>query len=250
MDQEFCLSEQRLRRLEYLREIKNIMGIYSGLYLLKREGEIYNTLWSTREDICLGINEGYYIGAQSVSAYYNALSAECDYKSSYLIKQFAEQAAQVSEEARQGFGLIDYRPMDTFVIEIAEDNQTAKGMWYCRGSYVDVTEKGPLSRWVWGYYLVDFVLENGSWKIWHLKDLKDADNFCGTAWTDQDVQLPNLDEFCGAENFTLPAPDVPCVLHERYHSFRRWTPAPRMPEPYDTFANTFSYGADTREGII
>ena len=41
-----------------------------------------------------------------------------------------------------------------------------------------------------------------------------------------------------------PEPKVPEVLRELYSPLRAFRPAPRTPEPYDTFANTFTYGAE------
>ena len=35
---------------------------------------------------------------------------------------------------------------------------------------------------------------------------------------------------------------APAVLRERYHAARSFAPAPRLPEPYQTFSETFSYG--------
>ena len=40
-------------------------------------------------------------------------------------------------------GMIDYKPVDTGVIEVAKDGQTAKGLWMIRGSYskIDVYKR-------------------------------------------------------------------------------------------------------------
>ena len=68
------------------------------------------------------------------------------------------------------------------MIELADDLQTAKGMWYSQGSKADVTESGPVSYWTFGVFCVDFVPENGAWKIWHLQYLEDVKCLCGQGW--------------------------------------------------------------------
>ena len=44
------------------------------------------------------------------------------------------------------------------------------------------------------------------------------------------------------KDFRYAEPDVPCTLREEYSAERPFAPSPRLPEPYTTFAETFSYG--------
>ena len=53
-----------------------------------------------------------------------------------------------------------------------------------------------------------------------------------------------LPEFAALEELKLPAPTVAAKLYEVYSPEREYTAPPRMPEPYATFADTFSYGMD------
>lgn len=52
----------------------------------------------------------------------------------------------------------------TGLVEVAEDRQTAKGVWYTPGA---IGGAGGLTG-LWERYGIDFVMENGEWKIWHL----------------------------------------------------------------------------------
>ena len=54
--------------------------------------------------------------------------------------------------------------------------------------------------------------------------------------------LPELPEFDALRAYSLPAPTVAECLRRRYSTDRPLTPAPRIPEPYGTFGETFSYG--------
>ena len=43
-------------------------------------------------------------------------------------------------------------------------------------------------------------------------------------------------------DFRMPEPTVKAVLMENYYTDRPFTKSPKVPEPYETFADTFSYG--------
>ncbi len=67
---------------------------------------------------------------------------------------------------------------ETPVIEVALDGKTAKGLWYSIGQSVrgEVDSSGKTSvgtGWMWEKYGVDFIKEDGKWKIWHLVNLMD-----------------------------------------------------------------------------
>ena len=62
-----------LERLEWRREIRNVMGRISHDYAVKQEGEVYRRYFSRREDVTLGLNEGGYRGAEAVAGYFDGL---------------------------------------------------------------------------------------------------------------------------------------------------------------------------------
>ena len=68
-------AEQLLTRWEIRREVQNIMGKYSQSYCIKQEGALPQ-FWSSREDVSLGVNDGYYVGPESIQGYYGAIAAE------------------------------------------------------------------------------------------------------------------------------------------------------------------------------
>ena len=65
-------KEELLGRWEDVREIRNVMGRLSADYVLKRENSMFESYWSAREDVCLGVNEGWYLGPEAVQGYYEA----------------------------------------------------------------------------------------------------------------------------------------------------------------------------------
>ena len=242
MNKKDFTSEQLLTRWEIRREVQNIMGKYSQSYCIKREGDL-GQFWSSREDISLGLNTGYYTGQAAVMGYYAALKEEIALASRLIAARFPKKLGDKTEDELFGVGQVSYRPIDTAVIEVADDLQTAKGLWVVRGLVEKITTAGPVSFWDFSYWAVDFILEDGAWKIWHMLDLAEVNSRQGVNLTDIPAPLPEDPAFAEMASVTIPAPNVPCTLRETYRADRPFTPSPRVPEPYKTFAETFSYGA-------
>jgi hypothetical protein len=140
----------------------------------------------------------------------------------------------------------------TPIIEIAGDGQTAKGMWYSPGIMANTAiVKGKVEvsgGWFWEKYGVDFIKEDGKWKIWHIGMYYDPTppgwgatmNVMGEANADkvakgeQNQAEQKIKELMAP---TKPNPDP----------YKTWEPksvmklAPKFPEPYYTFSETFSY---------
>lgn len=236
--------EQLLSRWEDLREIKNLMGRLSTDYVLKEERSMYSRYWSARPDVCLGINDGWFDGAQAVQGYYASQAERVALESALIQKAFPQELGEKSAEEVYGVGMMDYKPVDTPVIEIAADGQTAKGLWTIRGSHSRLTAGGPVSYWEWGWFAVDFVLEGEDWKIWHMQYLQDVCRPCGFPWTGAEKTYKDRPEFAGVTAWTAAVPNVPAVLHRLWSPERAPSAPPRLPEPYETFSATFTYGRE------
>jgi hypothetical protein len=134
---------------------------------------------------------------------------------------------------------------ETPVIEVAGDGKTAKGIWYSiglavRGSVTDDGKASLATGWMWEKYAADFALEDGQWKLWHLVNVmdqgpaepgaaqgpppprSDADARMERKGSGREVTRPNPDDYAWG----------PTVVPKIY---------PRIPEPYYTFSETFSY---------
>lgn len=231
-----------LDRLEWRREIRNVMGRISHDYAVKQEAEIYTRYFSTREDVCLGLNNGYYKGKAAVAGYYAALGEEIALSSRLIRAMFSNELGEKSEEETYGVGMISYVPFESQVIEIADDGLSAKGIWNVRGSTSRLTPGGPVANWIFGWAAVDFVREGDQWKILNLLLLFNVDHQCGVGFCEEEKHFPFVPEFGDIVKFRLPEPNVPMNLFETYHFDRLKATSPRYPEPYETFEKTFSYG--------
>jgi hypothetical protein len=134
----------------------------------------------------------------------------------------------------------------TPIIEVAEDGQTAKGLWYTPGINTGV---GPFGRdpegklqaeWFYQKRAFDFVKEDGEWKIWHYHAYVIFTCTFYTSWADVTEDYVNRsfgwpeDEEC--------KPDKPTTYHKPYYAGTYEVEyVPKAPEPYKTWKDTFSY---------
>jgi len=234
--------EQRIERFEDRREIKNVMGKYVTSCLLCRENTLVDTLFADRDDISLGLNNGYYVGREAVKAYYDAVCDATAKKSKVLQEIFPDKLGKLSDEELYGVGPFKAEPLNSFYYQEAEDLQTAKAIWMVEGSITDITEKGPITSWVWSYYAADFIKENGQMKLWHVLHVEETNSPNGTDWAMPRNDYPELPEFASLKDIKLPEPNHPANVWERFSASRGPAKTPRLPEPYTTFAETFSYG--------
>ena len=62
----------------------------------------------------------------------------------------------------------------------------------------------------------------------------------GESGTDYEI----VPEFAPMADFRLPEPTFKRKVRQIYTVNREFTPCPRLPEPYETFGETFSYGVE------
>ena len=235
-------AEELVSRWEDRRAVQNVLGILSQHFLIKEEKHIVADLWSAGEDVTLGVNEGFYVGKAAVEGYFDALYQRDVIANRILRGLFPDKLGDKTEAETQGIGSLNYFPLDTPVVEVADDGQTAKGIWALRNTYSAITPRGPESYWQWGWVAADLRKEDGGWKIWHLLILDDAKTRAGVMPGRPYEEYPELPEFGEMKAWRLPEPTVARAVRPRYSVDRPFTPPPRLPEPYDTFENTFSYG--------
>lgn len=244
-------TEELVGRFEDRRDVKNLAGKYVMSLLLKKEPTILEDLWSEREDVSLGVNSGYYSGRAALKAYYASIDAATKKKAQVLKSVFPEDLGEYSDEKLYGRGPMEIRSLDNAIIEVAEDGATAKAFFYVFGLVTDISERGPISNWVLGSICFDFIREHGQWKIWHVLYLEDIDVPADKKWGDLNAieQFPEMPEFAAMKGTALEQPNVAMELRQLYTGSRPFTRLPKVPEPYDTFENTFSYGAESQEAL-
>lgn len=236
-------SEELLSRWEKRRALQNLMvRFFSQDYLMRRENKMYDTYWSKADDVCLGGNNGYYQGAAAVQAYYQGLADRTALESKLIQQKYAAQVGNLSAEEAYGMGIMDMKSLVAPVIEIAADGATAKGIWTIHGMNTKLTAAGQVSYWERAYVAGDFVWEDGAWKVWHLLYVQDLDAPSGTNWASPAPEYPADPAYAALAAFRFPEPNVKMTVYETYSAARPFYAPPAYPEPYETFAETFSYG--------
>ena len=93
--------------------------------------------------------------------------------------------------------------MNTEIIEVSEDGQTAKAAFFSDGheTYIEGRVPGfydpsvepvPHAEWCWGAYAVDFIKDDGEWKIWHMRLYPISKSEYGESWVDAEQPAPDF----------------------------------------------------------
>jgi SnoaL-like domain len=142
-------------------------------------------------------------------------------------------------------GLFETELVGTAVIEIAADGKTAKGVWISlmASGKTHEGDPKPQAQWIWWRSAIDFVKEDGEWKIWHyLKNPYWATPYLED-WVEHSLYLPPVPApgtMKGAAGHG--SPDRPTTkLYDSYRITREPRLEPSPPEPYQTFDPKDSY---------
>ena len=166
-------------------------------------------------------------------------------------------------------GKLIYHFLASPIVEVAEDGKTAKGMWLMSGlesgltapaaatgapdfmyeKNVTIDGKRVWMHTVYAKYGVDFLKQDGVWKIWHFHCYEVARAPYGLGWIPfaaaaQDSPFADDLMYFGEDGkpVLMPKPDGPATLrHNPYRTDRGQTLDLPPPVPYRTFSETFAY---------
>jgi len=211
-----------------LHEINNLMSLHAWYHAASMNDVELDEIWSKRDDIVWAQNSGYWIGPKSIRAYYGP---------------------KVSRESTKGSFV--WHTITTPVIEVAADRQTAKGVWYTPG-VVGGFESG--FNWMFEKYGVDFILEDGVWKVWHMHVYTD------TAWplggkitaggggpapggapTPAAEAVGSEGDAGGGMQMPMNGPDKAEQNYKELSPETEIVLVPKPPVPYKTWSETWSY---------
>lgn len=205
--------EERIQRLEDVNEIKNIMGRYC-YYHMAGEDELKYALFANKADTRVYFGEqGYWEGSDAPQRAWGG---------------FAKSIGTDRNQPRVG-SMALHAPIAS-VVEVAGDGKTAKGVWVGWGFLaMKNRETGePEASWELDKYGIDFIKEDGQWKIWH-HHIYSLLHQCG--WDEK-----------WAEQFSKPEPffpglktDGPAVDNNPYRPDTVQRLVPKPPDPYETF---------------
>ena len=219
--------------------LQNIMSRHIMYHCYGYHEEEMNELWVTedvnRKTASFGNSGGFWAGWDAIWESYvtnhdaNWLSAA----KSYCESNGIDTSGMTDEEILNtygGVGQLLLHVITTDIIEISADGKTAKCFWYTPGI---VAETGQSTNSIWEMYGVDFVKENGEWKMWHLH-----------MYTDTMGQYGTLDRQNSSAAMHFSGQNIVGNDDDPTETYRMWS-ADRLvsematvliPTPYDTWS--------------
>jgi hypothetical protein len=235
MDQN--MMEKKLQELMDLHEIQNVMSMHQYYHAANMHREELDTIWAQKTPgVSWESGGGRYEGMDMMRKWYVEAYGQMAGKKQLeeMRKLFPDKIADSPENEYIGYSV--QHTLTTPVIEVAGDGKTAKGVWVSPG-YLTLLENGKLrAYWYWDKYGVDFVKEDGKWKIWHVLVCMSFRTPYERSWAEQESAPKNpVDSGFPKRNG---------VKRTDFHSYSPFTVSqylPRPPVPYRTFEETFSY---------
>jgi len=236
--------EQMARKAFDAIEVQNVFSRHEYFHQVGYHLKELDAIW-VKDDgqygktASFGNNTGWWVGMEKIRKTYGFMNEENRKKQLSAVCKLHPEVKNIPEN--EGIGTNIMHTLTTPIIEVAGDGKTAKAMWYSPGQITEVNEDGtPRAGWMWERYGVDFVKEDGLWKIWHMKMYSDFMCEPGKTWADHPIpEDPDASPFA-----EMPEEYKMEVIRPNYHQWYptlvpQWIP---LPEPYETFSETFSYG--------
>lgn len=209
-----------LQRVRDFQEIQNIMGRYAYITMAGAQEERVALFAKKAPGVRVYFGEqGYFEGPDAPQKAWGGMSASM---------------AEGGKDSRIGRMAI-HAPICP-VIEVAGDGKTAKGVWLGLGLLaMKNKETGePTGAWEWDKYGVDFIKEDGEWKIWHFHIYRLLHGW--------NVDEKWIDQFKKPEPFLAGLkPDGPAIDDNPYRPDTIQRIVPKPPEPYETWTDVNMY---------
>lgn len=165
-------AEVNARRAVSWMDVCNLFAEHIHYVRGNAEQDAFEHFWANRDDICYMVGGAGFSGRQAVKGYLVDCRAQ---RKKTLLPLLAKTYPDVKDDpAYLGYADHDFHSLVNPFVQVAGDNQTAKGVWWAPGivGYVSDELERPLDFSAL-IYLVDFIREDDGWKIWHLRELEE-----------------------------------------------------------------------------
>jgi hypothetical protein len=201
---------------------------------------------SKKREIHWAQNQGCWVGMKSLKVYYDDVNRKMQAAELERLSKANPKIRNVPQNRFIGNTVLHV--LTTPIIEVADDLQSAKGVWYTPGMALSAGDGiTPQAYWIWERYGVDFIREDGKWVLLNVQVNTDFISPMGKPLT-----LPESSATMGSESsqaqlgpgpdgIVVPGPDIPVPTYQDYSVTRVPSLVPRLPEPYKTLAATFQY---------
>ena len=236
MNKKFTDEEQILRIWD-VEDVKSLMNKRVFLQTADLREEELRTMWvqepEHQKTASYGSNWGYYVGMDEIRKYYVDAHAAA-----------LEEQKKANGAAEVNTGNMYAHPLTTGLVELAEDGETAKGLWYSIGNEAMAQADGTARvQWMLGKVAADFIREEDGWKIWHLVISTDVDCQAGHDYGEYPVYEDWSADSTNPVRREFGRPTVEMLTHDV--TFNWWDNYPPMPpKNYKTFTDDISYGPE------
>lgn len=237
-----AVVEKRAHDADDYRQIMNIMGKHVfGYYGQIQEKEL-DQYWSKREDIVYAHGEMAYYGRENVYNYYTGMTDALKSQG----REIAKRIYGKEFDAQYGPG---YKVMNMLLspyIEIAQDGQTARGIWmaFAYMTHLNKEDGKPETSLGLSRYSAEFIRENGQWKLWHRVDHV----VCGLEYLkagpgafSEPPQKKNAQQGPPVPKMTYVGQKTLVQMSGTGAVWEPSFPEPKIPDPYETWSGENSY---------
>jgi hypothetical protein len=142
-------DEELMARVWDQEEIRNLIGRYTWMEAANQREQALAQCWVQQPEhqatASFGRNWGFLVGMEEIRSYY------------------------VGRDRFGAAGTALMHPLSTKLVCQAEDGKTAQGIWMGIAYEMAPDSQGELdAKWINERVAVDFLKEDGKWKIWHL----------------------------------------------------------------------------------
>lgn len=231
--------EAMVQRALDIQEIQNVMSRHAYYHSVGKHQEEIDEIWA-HQTPGASFEAGDVGRAEGIKEVEHTYVEGNKLRGKQYLTEIRKLYPQIEDApANEFIGTTNIHTLTTPLIEVAGDGKTAKGTWLSPGHMTTLRAGQLRAYWFWERYGVDFVKEDGQWKIWHLRVYTDFLTPYEKSWVENAVNPgPPHEE---AEGF--PRPNRPPTLpaYKEYSPFVVPQYEPRPPEPYETFDETFRY---------
>ena len=133
----------------------------------------------------------------------------------------------VGREPRPG-EMVDIH-LTTPIVEVADDLESARALWWCPGAGAVVHEDGdPEAIWLWGMLAADLVPVDGTWKVRHLHWFRYIKCSYAEGWVKDTSMINRL-------NVPMHPLASPSTYHNPYSPLSVRDGLPAAPRPYASY---------------
>lgn len=189
LEEKVAEQEKRIRLQEDIEACKNLQKAY-GYYVEHMMGQEIIDCFSTSPEVEIHFVEGTYLGQEGLHRYF-------DRRKTNVSPEMMHQVMQIS-------GIVTVDP----------DGLRAKGRWYAFGAMALPWNDGVRQSWMSSIYEMEYIKEDGVWKILVLKWNLVFNVPPEKGWVKPE-RLPSNDQLPFAPQ---TSPDIPATINPRYPS--------------------------------